>query len=94
MLEQSYWKVVLRYGHVGQRNEVFVARYLAFNEEVSLLDVCEIAKEMPGVKHSKLVSFAKKISYSEYVVGKELEKENFYLQRLMTHNPAILQDIA
>lgn len=71
-----------------------MARYLAFNEEVSLLDVCECAKEMPGVKHSKLVSFAKEISYSEYVVGKESEKENFYLQKLMTYNPGILQDIA
>ncbi|MCI3027521.1 hypothetical protein LMF32_00020 [Desemzia sp. C1] len=86
MLEQSYWKVVLRYGHVGQRKEVYVARYLAFNEEVSLLDVCECAKEMPGVKHSKLVSFAKKIDYTEYLTGKESEKENFYLQKLKTFN--------
>ena len=94
MGNQSYWKVILRYGHVGQKNEVFVARYLAFNEEVSLLDVCESAKEMPGVKHSKLVSFAKEINYSEYVVGKESEKENFYLQKLTTYNPVNLQDIA
>ncbi|MFJ1627914.1 hypothetical protein [Marinilactibacillus psychrotolerans] len=94
MLEQSYWKVVLRYGHIGQRNEVFVARYLAFNEEVSLLDVCETAKQMPGVKHSKLVSFAKEIDYSEYLVGKESEKENFYLQKLMTYNPIVLEEIA
>lgn len=93
MLEQSYWKVVLRYGHIGQRNEVFVARYLAFNEEVSLLNVCETAKQMPGVKHSKLVSFAKKIDYSEYLVGKESEKENFYLQKLMSFNP-IIDDVA
>lgn len=93
MLEQSYWKVVLRYGHVGKRNEVYVARYLAFNEQVSLLDVCEFAKEMPGVKHSKLVSFAKKIGYLEYLVGKEAEKENFYLQKLMTFNP-IIDDVA
>lgn len=84
MSNQNYWKVVLRYSHLGQRNEVFVARYLAFNEEVSLLDVCESAKEMPGVKHSKLVSSAKKIDYSEYELGKESEKENFYLQKLMT----------
>lgn len=77
MLEQSYWKVVLRYGHVGQRKEVYVARYLAFNEEVSLLDVCECAKEMPGVKHSKLVSFAKKINYSEYLKDKKLGKSVF-----------------
>lgn len=93
MLEQSYWKVVLRYGHVGKRKEVYVARYLAFNKDVSLLDVCECAKEMPGVKHSKLVSFAKKVDYSEYLVGKELEKENFYLQKLMSFNP-IIENIA
>ena len=94
MSNQSYWKVVLRYGHVGQKNEVFVARYLAFNKEVSLLDVCETAKEMPGVKHSKLVSFAKKIDYLEYEVGKESEKENFYLQKLMSFNPVVLHEIA
>ena len=93
MSKQSYWKVVLRYGHVGKRNEVYVARYLVFNEQVSLLDVCEFAKEMPGVKHSKLVSFAKKNDYSEYLVGKESEKENFYLQKLMTFNP-IIDDVA
>lgn len=94
MENQSYWKVVLRYGHVGQRNEIFVARYLTFNEEVSLLEVCESAKKMPGVKHSKLVSFAKKIDYPEYEVGKESEKENFYLQKLMTYNPNNLKEIA
>lgn len=86
MLEQSYWKVVLPYGHVGHRNEIYVARYLAFNEEISLIDVCDFAKKMPGVKHSKSVKFAKEIRCSEYLIGKELEEDNFYLQKLKTFN--------
>lgn len=94
MLKQSYWKVVLRYGHVGCRNEVFVARYLGFNEEVTLLDVYDIAKEMPGVKGARGVNSAKKIEYSEYCIGKESEKRNFYLQKLISYHPVTMDKIA
>ena len=84
MLKQSYWKVVLRYGHVGCRNEVFVARYLGFNEEVTLLDVYDIAKNMPGVKSARGVNSVRKIDYTDYCVGKKMEESNFYLQKLMS----------
>lgn len=77
MVKQSYWKVVLRYGHVGHRNEVCVARYLAFDEGVTLLDVCESAQAMPGVKGARGVNSAKEIDYLEYCAGKESEKSNF-----------------
>lgn len=50
MLKQSYWKVVLHYGHVGHKREVSVARYLSMPDHVSLLDVLEVAEQMPGVK--------------------------------------------
>lgn len=86
MLKQSYWKVVLRYGHVGCRNEVFVARYLGFNEEVTLLDVYDIAKNMPGVKSARGVNSIKKVNHTEFCAGKEMEESNFYLQKLMTFN--------
>lgn len=49
---------------------------------------------MPGVKHSKLVSFAKEIDYSEHLVSKESEKEKFYLQKLTTYNPIVIEEIA
>lgn len=94
MLKQSYWKVVLRYGHVGDRNEVYVARYLAFEEGVTLLDVYDSAKNMPGVKSARGVNSVKKVDYTDYCAGKETEESNFYLQKLMTYNPIVLQDIA
>lgn len=84
MLKQSYWKVVLRYGHVGGRNEIYVARYLAFNEEANLIDVYESAKNMPGVKGSKGVNLVKKVDYTDYCAGKKMEESNFYLQQLMS----------
>ena len=86
MLKQSYWKVVLRYGHVGHRNEVCVARYLAFDEGVTLLDVYDSAKNMPGVKSARGVNSAKKVDFREYCAGKEAEEKNFYLQKLMAFN--------
>lgn len=93
MLKQSYWKVVLRYGHVGDRNEVYVARYLAFGEGITLLDVYDSAKNMPGVKYARGVNSARKVDYHEYCAGKEAEESNFYLQKLMSFNP-ILDEIA
>lgn len=86
MLKQSYWKVVLRYGHVGHGNEVCVARYLAFDEGITLLDVYDSAKNMPGVKIARGVNSAKKVDYREYYAGKETEESNFYLQKLMSFN--------
>ena len=86
MLKKSYWKVVLRYGHVGHGNEVCVARYLAFDEGSTLLDVYNSAKNMPGVKSARGVNSAKKVDYREYCAGKETEESNFYLQKLMAFN--------
>ena len=86
MLKKSYWKVVLRYGHVGHGNEVCVARYLAFDEGSTLLDVYNSAKNMPGVKSARGVNSAKKVDYREYCAGKETEESNFYLQKLMSFN--------
>lgn len=87
MLKQSYWKVVLCYGHVGHRNEVYVARYLVFDEGVTLLDVYDSAKNMPGVKSARGVNSVKKVGYTDYCAGKETEESNFYLQKLMSFNP-------
>ena len=89
MSNQSYWKVILRYGHVGHRNSVEVARYLAFNEGITLPDVCSFASQMPGVKNSRPISYAKKVDYSEYLIGKEAEVSNLFLQKLMSFNPTM-----
>lgn len=84
MKNQSYWKVILRYGHVGHHKSIEVARYLAFDEGVDLAEVCSFASLMPGVKSARSVSYAKKVDYSEYCLGKEQEESNFFLQQLKT----------
>ena len=71
MSNQSYWKVILRYGHVGHRNSVEVARYLAFNEGITLPDVCSFASQMPGVKNSRPISYAKRLITQNTLLGKK-----------------------
>ncbi|WP_017380567.1 hypothetical protein [Paenisporosarcina sp. TG-14] len=82
-MEWSYWKVILKYGHVGIRNEVSVARHLTMPVEYTLLEVMHKAQNMPGVKAKGILS-ARRISIDEYLIGHREEAENFYLQRLMT----------
>lgn len=91
MGNQSYWKVILRYGHIGQRNSVEVARYLAFDEEITLPDVCFFASQMPDVKNTRPISYARKIDHSEYFLGKEGEASNLFLKKLMSFNPIMMK---
>lgn len=94
MRKAYYWKVVLHYGHVGSHKEISVARYLVFREPLSLLDVCDFAKQMPGVKHSNMVSSIKQITYEDYLVGKNNEQNNFFLLKLQSHRPILDAAIA
>lgn len=57
----KYWKVVVRYGHVGKRNEVSVARYLRTEEHCSVIDVMILVSEMPGVKANGVISVRQKM---------------------------------
>ncbi|WP_046176330.1 hypothetical protein [Domibacillus indicus] len=82
----KYWKVVLRYGHVGKRNEVSVARYLVTEESCTPVFIMEQAADMPGVKHNGVTS-VKEIAREEFIEGKRLEQENFFLQKMKAlHN--------
>ncbi len=83
VMGEKYWKVVCGYGHVGRRNEVSVARYLETGKDANLLDVYELASRMPGVKH-RGVRTAQQITKEAYIEGKTKEKNDFYLQKLMT----------
>lgn len=85
-MEWKYWKVVLRYGHVGKRNEVSVARFLVTEASHNPISVMDLTAEMPGVKNNALLSL-KEISQEEYIIGKRLEVENIYLQVLKSFNP-------
>ncbi|WP_019413251.1 hypothetical protein [Paenisporosarcina sp. TG20] len=84
-MEWSYWKVILKYGHVGFRKEVSVARHLVMPGEYTLLDVIKLAQHMPGVKARGILS-ARRITVEDYLIGHRKEAENFYLQQLKTFN--------
>ncbi|MEQ6390818.1 hypothetical protein RZN22_16110 [Bacillaceae bacterium S4-13-58] len=81
MQEWKYWKVVLRYGHVGRRNEVSVARFLVTEACYNPIMVMDLAGEMPGVKNNGVLQ-VEEISLKEYLVGKRQEVENMYLKKL------------
>ncbi|MDT2046752.1 hypothetical protein CHN50_18150 [Priestia aryabhattai] len=83
-MEWKYWKVVLRYGHVGKRKDVTVARYLVTPSHYNLVMVMDIGKEMPGVKSEGVVRLTE-VGLEEYLTGKREETENFYLQQLFNY---------
>lgn len=80
-MKWSYWKAVVRYGHVGKRKEISVARYLVMPEHSTMIDVMKVIDEMPGTKKRAILSL-RKIDVIEYLEGRRAEKENFFLQRL------------
>ncbi|OMP66451.1 hypothetical protein [Domibacillus epiphyticus] len=77
----KYWRVVLKYGHVGKRNEISVARFLVTESIYTPVMVMEQAANMPGVKHNG-VSSVKEVSLDEFITGKRTEQENFYLRKM------------
>lgn len=80
-----FWKVIIRYGHVGCRKDVAVARHLKFSQPVSVIDVIHEVSSMPGTKNISYRSIYQ-INEEEYVTGKLQEKNNFYLQNLFSHS--------
>lgn len=81
IVEWSYWKAVVRYGHVGKGKEISVARYLVMPGGSTTVDVMAVIAEMPGTK-KRSVGSIRKIDHLEYLEGLRAEKENFFLQRL------------
>lgn len=77
----KYWRVVCRYGHVGLRREVAVARFLVTDCGSSILDVYSLAADMPGVKSHGVIQI-QPINQEAYELGKKEEDSNFYLQKL------------
>lgn len=82
-MKNNFYKVILRYGHVGKRKEVSVARYLSCENTMKITDVVDLALQMPGVKNNG-ISEISPINYESYIMGKEEEKDNLYLQQLMS----------
>lgn len=83
---RKFWKVICRYGHVGTKKEIAVARYLVTDDSATCLTVLQIAQTMPGTK-SQAVSSIEQINLAEWQRGKAEEKSNFYLQRLFAKCP-------
>lgn len=83
----SYWKVVMRYGHIGKGKEVSVARYLVTPSNATTIDVMDLIEEMPGTKSQAMLSIMK-VEMEEYLDGVRLERENFFLQRLFAQRKA------
>lgn len=81
IMEWSYWKAVVRYGHVGKGKEISVARYLVMPDNSTTVDVMAVITEMPGTK-KRSVGSIRKIDHLEYLEGLRAEKENFFLHRL------------
>jgi len=80
-MEMMYWKAVIRYGHVGRRNEVSVARHLKFPEGTLIYEVIKEIYSMPGTKNNCIQSVYE-VTEEEFLRGVESEKDNFYLQNL------------
>lgn len=83
-MNERYWKAIVRYGHLGKNREVSVARYITTQPNENILDAFIILENMPGTK-SRAVLQLFEINQETYLYGKENEKDNFYLRRLMTH---------
>lgn len=86
-MEWIYWKAVMRYGHVGSRKEVSVARYLVTPSHATTIDVMGLIEGMPGTKNRAMLSIDR-VGMEEYREGVRLEKENFFLQRLFSQRKA------
>lgn len=78
-----YWKAVIRYGHVGRRNEVSVARHLMFKKGTLIYEVVKEIHSMPGTKNNCIQSVYE-ITEEEYLCGIEREKDDFYLRNLFS----------
>lgn len=87
LMDWSYWKAVVRYGHVGKHKEISVARYLVMPQNSTMVDVMTVIDEMPGTKSRAVISL-RKIDYVAYLEGLRSEKENFFLQRLFNGKSA------
>lgn len=83
----TYWKVVMRYGHVGKGREISVARFLMVPDTYTTIDVMNMAEQMPGTKNRATLS-VNKVELEHYLQGKRAEKENFFLQRLFENKQA------
>jgi hypothetical protein len=79
-MEKRYFKILLEYGHLGNRNSVEVERYITAKNCVEAL---LLGNRMPRVKRKRKKTGAVRvieIDYQEYLKGRQLELEHTYWQ--------------
>lgn len=86
MVSERYWKVIVRYGHLGIGREVSVARFICTKLEENIMDAYKIVEQMPGVKN-KGIQYISEISGETFLIGKFAEREDFFLKCLKTYKP-------
>lgn len=69
---------MLHYGHVRNKREVSVTRYLRMPSHVIMFDVLEVAEQMPGMKCHGVASI-RRITLNNFLVGLREEEKIFYL---------------
>jgi len=80
-MDLIYWRVVLRYGHVGHGNSIAVARHIVMPSDVTIIEVNHFVQTMPGVKSNGVLSL-EQIDEATFLKEKEVEDDNFYIQNL------------
>ena len=60
----KYYAVTCKHGHHGAKNFYPITFAVCAN---TVLDACEYAKQMPGVKHDQTVIGCREISFADYI---------------------------
>lgn len=78
-MKKRYFKILLDYGHLGNKNSLEVARYVKAKDCV---EAFTLGNRMPGVKRKGEKTGTirvKEISYSEYCMGQKTGADTLYL---------------
>ena len=67
-----YFRVICKHGHCGSRRYMPITFVFLALDAIHAMD---LAKRMPGVKHSAMILECKEISYAEYL---NYRKESAY----------------
>jgi len=75
----EYYKLLVSCGHLGNRKEITVTRYFVARD---IIEAFESGNRMPRAKSKRnhlAVLYVKPITRTEYIFGKNIERDNTYL---------------
>ena len=64
-----YFRVMCKHGHFGRGKYQPISFIFIAKDAVTAMDM---AKRMPGVKHTSMILSCKEISYAEYLDGRKV----------------------